>query len=195
MVNFYSGFIVPESGKKMRAVLEEMRAKYPDRASARRRMEEWYQTEGCKLSRGTYRDVADHIDHIVKVAGIDHVGIGSDFDGITMWPVGLDDVSSYPRLTDELLRRGYSETDVHKILGGNVLRAFRQAGEVAKRLRATDAAGGRRDQARETTRLTESQASSSTRSGPSARSSDSSSPNVWPPLPMPKRAVSTMNLA
>ena len=75
----------------------------------------------------------------MKVAGIDHVGIGSDFDGITMWPVGLDDVVSYPRLTDELLRRGYSEADVHKILGGNVLRAFRQAGEVAKKLRATRA--------------------------------------------------------
>ena len=81
--------------------------------------------------------MADHIDHIVKVAGIDHVGIGSDFDGITPWPVGLEDVSSYPRLTEELLRRGYSETDVHKILGGNVLRAFRQAGNVARRLQAS----------------------------------------------------------
>ena len=91
------------------------------------------------MPRGTYHDVVNHIDHIVKVAGIEHVGIGSDFDGITMWPVGLEDVSSYPRLTEELLRRGYSETDVHKILGGNVLRAFRQAGQVAKRLRATAA--------------------------------------------------------
>ena len=100
-------------------------------------MEAWMKSDDAKFARGTYRDVADHIDHIVKVAGIDHVGIGSDFDGISQWPVGLDDVSSYPRLTDELLRRGYSEADVHKILGGNVLRAFRQAGQVAKRLRAT----------------------------------------------------------
>jgi len=100
-------------------------------------LEDWFQSEGSKLARGTYRNVVDHIDHIVKVAGIDHVGIGSDFDGISMWPEGLDDVSSYPRLTEELLRRGYSETDVHKILGGNVLRAFRQAGDVAERLRAT----------------------------------------------------------
>jgi membrane dipeptidase len=136
MVNFYSGFIVPESGRKMRAVLEEMRTKYPDREARMKALEAWYLSEGGKLSRGTYRDVADHIDHIVKVAGIDHVGIGSDFDGITMWPVGLDDVSSYPRLTDELLRRGYSEADVHKVLGGNVLRAFRQAGETARRLQA-----------------------------------------------------------
>src|SRR5262249_23286222 len=137
MVNFYSGFIVPESGRKMRALLQEMRAKYPDQKARAQAMEVWFKSEGSKLSRGTYRDVADHIDHIVKIAGIDHVGIGSDFDGISMWPVGLDDVSSYPRLTDELLRRGYSEADVHKILGGNVLRAFRQAGEVARRLRAT----------------------------------------------------------
>jgi membrane dipeptidase len=137
MVNFYSGFIVPESGRKMRAVLEEMRAKYPDRESRMKALESWYMSEGGKMARGTYRDVADHIDHIVKVAGIDHVGIGSDFDGITMSPAGLEDVSSYPRLTDELLRRGYSEADVHKVLGANVLRAFRQAGEVAKRLQAS----------------------------------------------------------
>ena len=70
-------------------------------------MDDWFKSEGSKLARGTYRDVADHIDHIVKVAGIDHVGIGSDFDGITMWPVGLEDVSCYPRLTEELLNRGY----------------------------------------------------------------------------------------
>jgi len=137
MVNFYSGFIVPESGKRMSALLSELRAKYPDRAQRTKAMEGWFRSEGSKLSRGTYRDVADHIDHIVKVAGIDHVGIGSDFDGITMWPVGLDDVSDYPRLTEELLRRGYSEADVHKILGANVLRAFREAGEIAKHLRAT----------------------------------------------------------
>jgi membrane dipeptidase len=137
MVNFYSGFVVPESGRKMRQLRAEMLAKYPDRTARSKAMDEWFKAEGSKLARGTYRDVVDHIDHLVKVAGVDHVGIGSDFDGITMWPVGLDDVSSYPRLTEELLRRGYSETDIHKILGGNVLRAFRQAGDVAKRLRAT----------------------------------------------------------
>jgi membrane dipeptidase len=137
MVNFFSGFVVPETGKIMRKVTDEMRAKYPDREARTKAIEEWFKTGAGTLSRGTYRDVVDHIDHLVRVAGIDHVGIGSDFDGITAWPVGLDDVSSYPRLTEELLRRGYSETDVHKILGANVLRAFRQAGEVAHRLRAT----------------------------------------------------------
>jgi membrane dipeptidase len=137
MINFYSGFIVPEAGRKMRAVLQEMRAKYPDRAARTRALRAWMTSDDAKFTRGTYRDVADHIDHIVKVAGVDHVGLGSDFDGISQSPVGLEDVSCYPRLTEELLRRGYSEHDVHKVLGGNVLRAFRQAGQVAKRLRAT----------------------------------------------------------
>jgi membrane dipeptidase len=137
MVNFYSGFIVPESGKKMRAITQEIRAKYPDGPARAKALEDWYKSEGSKLARGTYRDVADHIDHLVKVAGIDHVGIGSDFDGITMWPLGLEDVSCYPRLTEELLNRGYAESDIHKILGGNILRAFRQAEQVAKRRRAT----------------------------------------------------------
>ena len=95
MVNFYSGFIVPESGKKMRADHggDARQVPRPGRAY-QGAWKPGSKSEGAKLSRGTYRDVVDHIDHIVKVAGIDHVGIGSDFDGITMWPVGLDDVSS-----------------------------------------------------------------------------------------------------
>ena len=135
MVNFFSGFIVPEYARKMTAVRAELRAKHHDPKAAARAFEEWFQSN--RLPHGTIADVADHIDHIVKVAGIDHVGIGSDFDGITAWPAGLDDVSCYPRLTEELLRRDYSESDVHKILGGNVLRAFRAAGTVAEQLRKT----------------------------------------------------------
>jgi membrane dipeptidase len=137
MVNFYSGFIVPELAKKTRAILQEYRTRYHDPAARAKALETWFRTEGTKLPRGTIKDVADHVDHLVKVAGIDHVGLGSDFDGITRWPEGLDDVSSFPRLTDELLRRGYSEEDIHKILGRNVLRAFREAEQVAQRLQAT----------------------------------------------------------
>jgi membrane dipeptidase len=70
----------------------------------------------------------------VKVAGIDHVGLGSDYDGVTSLPVGMEDVSRYPYLTAELLRRGYSEADVRKVLGGNILRAMARAEEVAERL-------------------------------------------------------------
>lgn len=137
MVNFYSGFIVAGSAQAVKAISEEYRRKYPDPAARAKAMKEWFRTKESKLARGAVKDVADHIDHIVKVAGIDHAGIGSDFDGITRWPVGLDDVSSFPRLTDELLRRGYSETDVHKILGGNIQRVFREAGNVARQLQAS----------------------------------------------------------
>jgi membrane dipeptidase len=137
MVNFYSGFIVPESGRRMRDLFQEMRIKYPDPAARQKAMEAYFKTEGAKQARGTYRDVADHIDHIVKVAGIDHVGIGSDFDGITSSPVGLEDVSCYPRLTEELLRRNYSESAIHKVMGANVLRALRGAEETARRLTAS----------------------------------------------------------
>jgi membrane dipeptidase len=86
------------------------------------------------MPRGTVRTVADHIDHIVRLAGVDHVGYGSDFDGVTSLPVGLEDVSRFPYLTAELLRRGYSDADVRKILGGNILRVMRQAEAVAARL-------------------------------------------------------------
>jgi membrane dipeptidase len=79
--------------------------------------------------------VADHIDHIRKVAGIDHIGLGGDFDGITTVVQGLEDVSTYPALTAELLRRGYSDDDARKIIGGNILRVWRQAEQVSARLR------------------------------------------------------------
>ena len=84
--------------------------------------------------KATLANVADHIDHIRKVAGIDHIGIGGDFDGIESVPEGLENVESYPRLFAELLRRGYSESDLEKIAGLNVLRVMRQSESVAKRL-------------------------------------------------------------
>jgi membrane dipeptidase len=74
----------------------------------------------------TVEDVANHIDHAVKNAGIDHVGIGSDYDGISGPPNGLDDVSKMPALIAELLRRGYTESNLKKILGGNFLRVIRE---------------------------------------------------------------------
>ncbi|WP_337175298.1 dipeptidase [Paludisphaera sp.] len=135
MVNFYSAFLVPDARKKAADARAEIRKAHPDRAEAREAIAEWFRNEPGAI-RGTVATVVDHIDHIVKVAGIDHVGIGSDFDGIDLWPVGLDDASDYPRITEELLRRGYSEPDIHKILGGNALRALRQAEVVARQLQA-----------------------------------------------------------
>jgi membrane dipeptidase len=79
-------------------------------------------------------DVIRHIEHVRDVAGIDHVGIGGDFDGITQVVVGLEDVSTYPALFAELSRRGWSEGDLRKLAGENVLRAWRAAERVALRL-------------------------------------------------------------
>lgn len=88
--------------------------------------------------RATLADVADHIDHIRRVAGIDHIGIGGDFDGISSVPEGLEDVSTYPALFAELARRGYTREDLRKIAGLNLLRAMREMEVVARELRATE---------------------------------------------------------
>lgn len=91
---------------------------------------------GRPSSRATLADVADHIDRVREVAGIDHVGIGSDFDGISSVPVGLEDVSKLPDLLVELLERGYSEHDLEKLCGLNVLRVMRRNEEVARQLQS-----------------------------------------------------------
>ena len=83
---------------------------------------------GCTLPR------ADHVDHIASIAGVDHVGIGSDFDGISSTPVGLEDVSTFPALFAELSRRGWSEGDLAKLAGENLLRVMMEAETVARRL-------------------------------------------------------------
>src|SRR5690606_20885683 len=75
--------------------------------------------------RPTLAQVVDHIDYIVKMVGDDYVGIGSDFDGVSSLPKGLEDVTTYPAITEELHRRGYSETSIKKILGGNVMRVIK----------------------------------------------------------------------
>jgi membrane dipeptidase len=80
-------------------------------------------------------DIADHIDYIRSVVGVNHIGIGSDFDGSAAFPKGLEDVSKFPMLTAELIRRGYSDEDISKIIGGNILRVMRQVESVAQRLK------------------------------------------------------------
>ncbi|MFC1660578.1 dipeptidase, partial [Gemmatimonadota bacterium] len=93
-----------------------------------------YQGPPADAPRATLSDVADHIEHVRKVAGVDHVGIGSDFDGISSEPVGLKDVSTYPALFAELSRRGWTEGELRKLAGENLLRAWREAESVARRL-------------------------------------------------------------
>jgi membrane dipeptidase len=92
------------------------------------------QAGGTPPPRATLADVAAHIEHVRRVAGIDHVGIGADFDGITTVVQGLEDVSTYPALFAELARRGWSDDELAKLAGGNMLRVMRDAGEVARRL-------------------------------------------------------------
>jgi membrane dipeptidase len=135
MVNFFSGFVVAESAKIMSRVLEvtrEMREKYLDEKELEKAMREWRNAN--PMPAGSVKDLVNHIDHIVKIAGIDHVGLGSDYDGVSKLPVELPDVSSYPVITQELLNRKYSETDIKKILGENILRAMRDAEKVSKEL-------------------------------------------------------------
>lgn len=135
MVNFYSGFIHPESAKRranMFQVNRDLHAKYPNEADykiARKR----FDAEN-PIEAGSVQDVVDHIDHIVRTAGIDHVGLGSDFDGITKTPRQLDDVSMYPVITQEMLNRGYKPQQIHQMMSGNILRVMRRAEEVARRL-------------------------------------------------------------
>ncbi len=103
------------------------------------RLIEWNRTPAAQRTgpapRATLAQVADHIEHIRKVAGVDHVGIGGDFDGIEDVVLGLEDVSTYPALFAELARRGWSEADLRKLAGANILRAFGQAERVAARSR------------------------------------------------------------
>src|SRR5581483_10929517 len=132
MVNFFPGFVVPEAARVMKDMFEigrQLREKYPKEEDFRAALQEWSREH--PIPTGDVHDVADHIDHIVQVAGIDHVGIGSDFDGINKVPKQLEDVSCYPYLTQELLNRGYSKEAIYKILGQNVLRVMRKAEQVA----------------------------------------------------------------
>jgi membrane dipeptidase len=138
MVTFVPGFVSPrvnEWNKLQTAEQDRLKALYPnDAARVKEGVDAW--TKENPMPRATISEVADHVDHIRKVAGIDHIGIGSDFDGITQTVEGLSDVSMYPSLVAELLRRGYSDADVKKITGQNLLRVMREVEKVSKRLQS-----------------------------------------------------------
>jgi membrane dipeptidase len=139
MVNFSRGYVsdayrhweAEEAAEKARLNSPPFGGLYigqPDKAAAA--MAEWKRTHPAP--RVTLSEVADHIDHIAKVAGVDHVGIGSDYDGVdNSLPEGLESVADYPALLAEMLRRGWSDADVAKLAGGNVLRVMEQAEKVA----------------------------------------------------------------
>jgi membrane dipeptidase len=114
------------------SVRKALRASVPDTSEARRQWEQWEAAHPPTSS--TVAQVADHIEHVRQVAGVDHIGIGSDFDGVDYTPVGLEDVSKFPNLFAELIRRGWSDADLKKLAGQNLLRALRQAEATAARL-------------------------------------------------------------
>lgn len=133
MVNFFSGFITPEGARAIKDMLRvgrELQARYTNESELMAALDQWRKEN--PVPRGSVHDVVDHIEHIIKVAGIDHVGLGSDFDGISTAPVQLEDVSCFPHITQELLNRGYSREEIHKVLGGNLLRVLRQAEQAAR---------------------------------------------------------------
>jgi membrane dipeptidase len=137
MVPFVPSFVSAELAsyeKEAAAVAARARSAHPgDEAAQRAEISAW--RDSHPAPRATLSQVADHIEHLRDVAGIDHVGIGSDFDGITEVVVGLEDVSKFPALFAELARRGWSDEDLKKLAGENVLHAFARAEAVSARLR------------------------------------------------------------
>jgi membrane dipeptidase len=136
MVTFVPGFLSPKVAawnNLQTAETTRLQQQFPnDEAVRKQGVDAW--TKANPAPRATVADAADHIDHIRKVAGIDHIGLGGDFDGITSVPEGLENVSTYPTLTAELLRRGYKEDELKKILGLNLLRVWKAADVAATTL-------------------------------------------------------------
>jgi membrane dipeptidase len=136
MVPFVTGFVSPAVqlyDQSTRPVMKDLQAKYGnDTAGITREVKQWRATH--IEPRATLSQVADQIEYVRKIAGVDHVGIGSDFDGITEVVQGLEDVSTFPVLFAELARRGWSDSDLRKLAGENFLRVFAQAEAVAKRM-------------------------------------------------------------
>ena len=145
-VNFFSGF-VDENYRKA------VEAQAKDQADAIKSLIETFQAQGkpvnymqverlerewmAKIPRPPFKSLIDHIDHIAKIAGVDHVGLGSDFDGVSgALPQGMDSAADLPKVTQALLERGYSAEDIKKILGGNVLRVFQQVETVSHEMQA-----------------------------------------------------------
>jgi len=137
MVPFVTSFVskeVKEWGDAQTAATNEARTRLGnDTAAVRRAVDEW--TKAHPQPPATLGQVADVIEHVRKVAGVDHVGIGSDFDGITDLVVGLEDVSKFPDLFAELSRRGWTDADLRKLAGENLLRVLKQAETVSARLK------------------------------------------------------------
>ncbi len=148
MVNFYSAFIDenyrktsldPEKIKQRDEEVDAFKKAHAHPDGSPVTYDEYAPLEkkwAAQFPRPPLKSLINHIDHIAKVAGIDHVGLGSDFDGVTSLPEGIDSVADLPKITQALLERGYTAEQIHKILGGNFLRAMREVEATSKRLQA-----------------------------------------------------------
>ena len=146
MVNFYSGFLSQEYRNAQKAMEPEVKSeiealkaknKSEGRETTQAEIDKLDRAAGDRIPRPPFSVLIDHIDHIAKVAGVDHVGLGSDFDGINgQLPEGINSPADLPKITAALMARGYSAEDCRKILGGNLLRVFREVEAVSKQLQA-----------------------------------------------------------
>jgi membrane dipeptidase len=151
-VNFFNGFDDENFRKALEAQAKEQAAaiqKFLDDQKAQGKPVDYVQVDRierewmAKIPRPPLSSLIDHIDHIAKVAGVDHVGLGSDFDGVSgATPEGIDSAADLPKITQGLLDRGYSAADIHKILGGNLMRVFRDVERVSREMRAAAAQDG-----------------------------------------------------
>jgi membrane dipeptidase len=137
LINFGSSFITAEINAKSLQRKKEMEAKMEEHGIDKESEEGHAYARQYRLDHpvgyADLADVLDHIDHVVEIAGIDHVGFGSDFDGVgDSLPIGLKDVAAYPKLIQGLLERGYSEQDIEKICSGNALRVWSEVERVAR---------------------------------------------------------------
>jgi membrane dipeptidase len=154
MVNFFNGFIDEDFRKARDATAKERDAEiaaFVEQHKAAGKPVTYAEYDyierewTAKISRPPLKSLIDHIDHIAKVAGVDHVGLGSDFDGVSgATPTGIDSAADLPKITQALLDRGYNADDIKKILGGNLLRVFREVERVSREMQP----GGRLDMIR-----------------------------------------------
>ena len=154
MVNFFAGFLDQK-------YLDAYRAQQPAMDAAVKAFEDHYKQEhhtdsipyeaeiplqkewSARIPRPPFSSLIDNIDHIAKVAGVDHVGLGSDFDGVPALPQGIDSVADLPKITQALLDRGYTPAQVQKMLGGNLLRVFRRVEQVSRQMQREEHAASR----------------------------------------------------
>jgi membrane dipeptidase len=137
MITFVAGFVSQDFANASAPVWKEYQKRTAGMADAAARQRVYDElARGFQKPVVTIGQLADHFDHVRKVAGVDHIGIGGDYDGNTDWPAGLEDVSRYPYLFAELIRRGWTDAELRKVAGANVLRAMRGAEATARRLQA-----------------------------------------------------------